>query len=415
MDTSLGKLYRFFTFQDPSSLLNLSIFYFTIGTYLIGQFVIIQHVKSKIKEVGSDFRRDLKLVVNLVTLVQYFLSAILITIVFQLSLTSGYAPSLLKVTIWLSYIQAIVLTALLAYKFFLWLRLHRSYVLLLYGLAVSTLSVNALFTLLHVNEYLAVFTSYITPHRSDYLPYLNPDSTLTSGFQISSIASYVLLWLATIVVLHNHSKRFTKIRYWITISIPLVYFIIQFQPFLLQLLASYRFDEPIVFGIIYTLFFSPSTAVGGILFGIAFWSVGRKVENTQIKDLMNISAYGIVLFLTSNQAIGLISAPYPPFGLATISFIGVASYLVLFGIYSSAVSVAQDITLRKSIRRSLEHPSAFLDKIGTSEMEQQVQRRVFNMTNNLSDEMKTKSGIEPSLASEDLQDYINKVIREIKR
>ena len=41
--------------------------------------------------------------------------------------------------------------------------------------------------------------------------------------------------------------------------------------------------------------------------------------------------------------------PCPPFVLVTVSFFGLASYLLLIGIYSSAVSVAEDSNLRRSI------------------------------------------------------------------
>jgi hypothetical protein len=123
------------------------------------------------------------------------------------------------------------------------------------------------------------------------------------------------------------------------------------------------------------------------LFGIAFWSTGKKVGNAQIKEFMVMSGYGIVLFFVSNQAIILNSAPYPPFGLSTISFMGLASYLLLVGIYSSAISVAQDISLRKSIRRNLKGQSAFLEKIGTSEMEQVIQKRVLRLAKKLEQTM----------------------------
>jgi hypothetical protein len=67
------------------------------------------------------------------------------------------------------------------------------------------------------------------------------------------------------------------------------------------------------------------------------------------KDYMLISAYGMMLLFTSNQPIGLLLVPYPPFGLATISFMGLASYLIFVGIYSAAVSVSEDTKLRQSI------------------------------------------------------------------
>ena len=96
---------------------------------------------------------------------------------------------------------------------------------------------------------------------------------------------------------------------------------------------------------------------------------------------MIISAYGMVLLFISNQAVLLVIVPYPPFGLATISLIGLSSYLILIGIYSSATSVAQDAKLRVSIRKSVEQQSKLLDTIGTAQMEQEIQRRVIIMTN----------------------------------
>ena len=62
---------------------------------------------------------------------------------------------------------------------------------------------------------------------------------------------------------------------------------------------------------------------------------------------MIVSSYGFALLFISNQAIVLVSAPYPPFGLATISFTGLSSFLVTLGIYSSAVSLAHDAKLRR--------------------------------------------------------------------
>jgi hypothetical protein len=92
----------------------------------------------------------------------------------------------------------------------------------------------------------------------------------------------------------------------------------------------------------------------GILFGVAFWIVARNVHHTSLRDYLMIAGYGLLLLFTSNQATVLINSPYAPFGMASISFVGLSSYLVLVGVYSSAISVAQDAELRKSIRNSVE-------------------------------------------------------------
>ena len=65
-----------------------------------------------------------------------------------------------------------------------------------------------------------------------------------------------------------------------------------------------------------------------------------------------IYAYGLVIVFVSNQAVVLVSGPYPPFGLATSFFMGLSSYLLLIGIYSSAISVAEDSKLRQTIRKT---------------------------------------------------------------
>ena len=59
-------------------------------------------------------------------------------------------------------------------------------------------------------------------------------------------------------------------------------------------------------------------------------------------------------------------AGYPPYGLANVSFVGLASFLILTGLYNSAVSVARDVKLRRSIKSSaLLQSSKLLDSIGT--------------------------------------------------
>ena len=73
--------------------------------------------------------------------------------------------------------------------------------------------------------------------------------------------------------------------------------------------------------------------IGGILFGIAFWTIARNIGNENIKYFMMLSAFGIMLLSISNVDTGIFMLPYPPFGLVTLSFLGISSYLLLVGIY----------------------------------------------------------------------------------
>jgi len=55
---------------------------------------------------------------------------------------------------------------------------------------------------------------------------------------------------------------------------------------------------------------------------------------------------------------------------------GLASYLMLIGIYYSGVSISHDSNLRQSIRNLAIGESKLLDSIGMAQMEQEIQRRV---------------------------------------
>jgi len=147
----------------------------------------------------------------------------------------------------------------------------------------------------------------------------------------------------------------------------------------------------------------------------AFWTIARKLrQNSVVRDYMIISAYGLILLFVSNQAIVLVNVPYPPFGMATISFMGLSSYLVLLGIYSSAISVSEDSKLRQSIRNLAIKESKLLDSIGTAHMEQEIQKRVLEFTKRTQDMMAEETGIKSSMTEDDIKQYLEQVVREVK-
>jgi hypothetical protein len=167
-----------------------------------------------------------------------------------------------------------------------------------------------------------------------------------------------------------------------------------------------------------SLFFSGTVPAGGILFGIAFWSIARNISNNVVKQYMMISAYGMMILFSSNQASALVRVFYPPFGLVTLSFFGLASYLILIGIYSAVTSVAQDSELRRSIKRSAEDQAGILKEIGASQMENEIRKRIKTVTQDLlakSEEMNEQTGISPSLGEEEIKEYLEQVVEEIKK
>jgi hypothetical protein len=413
IDTSIIKISGFTTTR-PSPSLDIAIFTVMAVIYTIGQYLVLGFIKSKINEIMANKELNLKVIRKVVSMIQYVVIAILVSIILQMIVTSGYNILLIKAVFWINYILSIILLGLLAQRFFSWFKSQQNYVVLAYALAISVLSINAGFTLLYVNDVIYEAT-FIRPHiGGSVISFAGPTSIFHSGYLVTSVLSFILMWIATVLILRHYSRKLRKGTYWIVVSIPLVYFLFQFQPLFLNLFAPLLRSDPMFFSIILALMFSLSKPVGGILFGIAFWSIARSVSRSAVRDYMFLSAYGIMLLFTSNQATVLITAPYPPFGLATISFMGLSSYLILVGVYSSAISVAQDVNLRQSIRESIEQKSTLLDKIGTSEMEQEIRKRVTKIIRDTSYQTEEKTGIQTSLEEHDIREYLNKVIEEVK-
>jgi hypothetical protein len=91
-----------------------------------------------------------------------------------------------------------------------------------------------------------------------------------------------------------------------------------------------------------------------------------------------------------------------------------ASYLVSLGVYSSATSVSEDSRLRQTIRKIALRESQFLDAIGTSQMEQELQRRVIAIHGNTKNSMLNETGISSSIDENDIKSYLQEILEEVK-
>jgi hypothetical protein len=401
-----------------SSVSDIALFIFVVIVFAVGQYVILAFVKQLYKDkedrIGGLKQHSLDLIDKAVTITQYALVAILVFTILQMLFMSSYHILILKATIFISYSLSFILLALLAKRFFSWFKLNHNLVVLAYALATTMISINAIITIIYINNEFINDPAIIRPIRSLTGALVSPDITLSSFYVISSVLSFILTWIATVLLLRHYSRKLGIIKYWIIVSIPLAYFLSQFQPLFLYSFADLRLSNPVLFGIIYNLIFSVSKPAGGVLFGIAFWIVAKNLTNKTVKNYMVISAYGMMLLFTANQPTGLTLIPYPPFGLTSICFMVLAVYLVFLGVYSSAASVSEDTRLRQSIRKIALRESQFLDAIGTAEMEQELQRRVIAIYAKTKYSMVEETGISSSVDENDIKSYLQEILEEIK-
>ena len=222
-------------------------------------------------------------------------------------------------------------------------------------------------------------------------------------FAISHMSSFLSLWTSTVLLLHTYSQKLGKVKFWIIISIPLASFVSIFviiTPFVSY--ATYTNIKIMVDALGYTM---PAIS-SSILFGLPFWMIARSLDYGSIsKGYLIIASSELVLFelaSTDNVILGF----YPPLGLASVSFVGLSSYLLLMGIYSLAVSISQDIKLRQTIRKSAIAQLKLLDSIGSADMELRIQKKVMTVTKVLFENTIEKCGVQPSITEDDMKQYL---------
>jgi hypothetical protein len=169
-----------------------------------------------------------------------------------------------------------------------------------------------------------------------------------------------------------------------------------------------------LYSIAYVLMLEVSAPIGGILFGLAFMLVARKIQNAKVRGYLVISGIGLLLLLISYRPQEIITGPFPPFGLLSASFMGLSSYLVFFGLYSSAISVSQDSRLRASIRKSVEAEVNFIGNIAGAEMTHTITERVLRKVKAISEIIPQDTGITTSLTETEIKEYVAEVINETK-
>lgn len=156
----------------------------------------------------------------------------------------------------------------------------------------------------------------------------------------------------------------------------------------------------------FRLLFRIGTIAGNVLFGLAFFMIVKSLVSSKLKDYLIIAAIGDTMVGISLFT----SAIQPTYGVAAHSLVMLSSYLFSFGLYLSAISISNDISLRKSIRGSMNN---LVSNIGTAQMEQEIERKVKKIIQKQQKEMQKQVGdFSYEVTEDNLRDYVKLAIEE---
>lgn len=363
----------------------------------------------------------------MILILQFLLSIILLTIYGQITLYSKYNSIFIFIIVYISFLSSIGFLSILTMKLLRWFSLNPNYSILFYSIAISFFILNSTIGLIYVTQELLTHTDVIKPVscRAMFgsLFNVNPDLSiyLSNLYDITSIISFIAIWLVTIFMLKQYSHNIGQIKFWVLVSIPLVIFMTKYEVLLYYLLydqsllnifSSFRIN-PSINPIVHTILDS-NLQLGGVFFAIVFLVIARKIPNRhQIVNSLIISLIGMMLLFSSKDISTIILPSFPPLGIVTISFIGLASYLLFVGIYSSATIAARDITLRKYLFKKVENDTALLNNIAYAENEIEIQKNVKSLIS-YSTQWQQEQNSPLEINQQELKGIINEVISEVK-
>jgi len=407
LESSIGYIADFIPEQLASSE-SIAAFIGIFAVFVVTQYYILAFVNYNNKS-HNVRARFLHTTHKIVTVIQYLLAGIILLVILQILTAQQYNTILLYLAISISYVIWIVMFSLLAKAFFSWYRSTKNLMILIFALSMIAYVINGALGLYYQLDELAKRNFIIS--LGDIAVFTESPSSTDTVYQIASSISYVLTWIATVMLLRPYIERFGKVRFWIMMGAPMIYYLIEFPLFSLGIFTPSE-DSNAMTNI---LIFSLSGIFAGILFGVAFLSIARTLKiGTPARNYMIIAAYGFVLFYIAGSA-WTSQAAYPPYGLISVSFTGLSCYLIYNGLYFSAVSISQDMTLRQTIKKSVMEQSKLLHSMGTAEMENEIQKQLLPVARKTSESMTDKTGIEASMDESDIKVYMQVVIKELSK
>lgn len=413
VDSQLGIIADFIPeyLSSPAGLLlfvSLTVFSIFSSFFLINN---IKHINSLTVGKYAHF----KLIYYLVFTGQCLIALMLIFTVLQILIFQEYDTLSLFVIHIISYGIWIGILGLLARAFILWYRnFNQNIMILIFAMAMIGYIVNGVFGLVNQIDMLTQQDQIIS---SDYVAYFPEFSNLTVSdqinvvYQMSSLAAYILTWIGSVKLLYQNLRRIGRLKFWCMMIISLIYYNISFPLFVLGYFDPVNNEN----ALLNILIFSFGAIISGIIFGISFLYVARTLKTKSvIRTQLILTAYGFLLFYITGSATAA-QAAYPPFGLISVSLIGLSCYLIYSGLCSAAQIVSQDLVLLRSIKNSVTEQANFLGGIGTALRNKELESKVLTIAKNLENELEEASGVEPSMTEPEIVDYVQYVMNEIHK
>jgi hypothetical protein len=399
--------------NKTSSSFGISVFLVISITYIILTSIILKSNWNFITKFIKKSNRIFTLF-KISLSIQICLSLLIILLNFQIIFLHYYSINILMICLLASYSLSFFILFFLTYKFLHWFNIKKNYVMLFYSLAFGTIFLESIFKL-GFTEFMMILKPQIifpmTIGSSVYIPAGSIQGFLNDLFSILSILSFLFSWIASAIMLKEYSNKVGQLKYWIIVSIPLIFYIGQFFVQINSEIIFQLTSNLTSFSITLTIIFIFSNLIGGLLFGIPFWTIAKTIQNSVIRTTMTVAGFGFVFLFLTNQAHGIVVSPYPPYGIITSLYFGLSSFLLMVGFYCSAFYMSENQNIRRLIRKDILKYD-LLSQMSDRFIEDKTINYINQINKSTKHELFTNYN-ELFLKDEDIKHYVKSVIDEI--
>jgi len=368
----------------PINISNAELYLIYSIIFIVTNIVILKIVKKTTSKVSLN-----KYLLFSVCAIQLLGSTILLTIYVQITFYSYYYNNYVILIVFASLLSSIGFLSILTIKLFGWFSRVRDRLILIYGITMLLFILNTVIGLMYLTQILSTHPEVIKAAscRAIYGSFYNINPTLSINlsktYDFTSIVCFILAWSATTIMLRQYSLKVGKIRYWFLVSIPLVFFMSKYEILFYYFLSNsalldiFSINSYSSSNVLLSIILRSNLQFGGVFFAIVFLVIASKIpKGHQIVNSLLISLMGMMFIFGSKDISALTLATLPPVGIVSISFMGIASYLLLMGMYSISKISSRDTNLRKYISQKVEKDTTLLMNIGLSEKESEIEKNI---------------------------------------
>jgi hypothetical protein len=403
--------------------ITMSITVFFAGLYALRHYMV---ALRKALEAPSFFNRLYKAT----PIFLYALLVIFGAIIVEMVLFSQYSTYLLILILLISAV-AILFFGFRTYKFLSWFNssADKRHNIMILAFAVSSMLLCISTTVaitLDIKELVVSRPPSIDPN----FPASNSIASrhLTSieliihlyGFLVPQVTAIAIAETVAVAFFLRYFKdQIGRATFWTLIILPPVLFLTGvFGPQFLKSTGSefvYMESRFLIFRVIGTAGWVLADFVIAYAFILVAKTLGREITSSRNKiiNYLIIAAFATILISpTTNNWIT--NNSYPPFGAIQRAFLVLASFLFSIGIYSVALSVAQDSELRDLARKYVKEYS-LLDTLGNAQENAEIMRKLVKLIHQHADAMEKETGVESSMLDDnEARRYLDLVIRETR-